>query len=127
MKVRTSISLEIVISQITVHLEPKHAAEYMLYSSSMYIYLTGVFCFRLTKRKCLTALLHMHLSRACAPSDGLCRFLPVRKGLAELLVLGTFAKLLKATVRLRLVCLSVLIEQLGAHWTDFCEIWCVRI
>jgi hypothetical protein len=25
------------------------------------------------------------------------------------------------------VCLSVRIEQLGSHQTDFCEIWCVSI
>jgi hypothetical protein len=33
---------------MTVHLEPKHAAEYILYNSSIYIYLMGVFCRRLT-------------------------------------------------------------------------------
>jgi hypothetical protein len=32
------------------------------------------------------------------------------------------AKLLKATIKLRIVCLSVRMGQLGYHWTDFGEI-----
>jgi len=38
--------------------------------------------------------------------------------------LGAFAKLLKATISACLsVCLSVRMEQLGSHRTDFHEIW----
>ena len=37
---------------------------------------------------------------------------------------GAFAKLRKATVSFAAyICLSVRMEQLGSHWTDFYEIW----
>ena len=41
--------------------------------------------------------------------------------------LGTFAKLPKATTSFMSVCPSVRMEQLGSHWTDFYEIWCLSI
>jgi hypothetical protein len=36
-------------------------------------------------------------------------------------LLGTFAKLLKATISFMSVYPSVRMEQLGSHWTDFDE------
>ena len=40
------------------------------------------------------------------------------------LFLGAFAKLWKATISFVMtVCLSVCMDQLGSHWTDFHEIW----
>jgi len=42
--------------------------------------------------------------------------------------LGEFAKLRKATISIVVsVRLSVRMEQLGSHWTDFHEIWYLRI
>jgi hypothetical protein len=42
--------------------------------------------------------------------------------------LGSFAKLRKLTISIALsVRLSVRMEQLGSHWTDFHEIWYLRI
>ena len=44
------------------------------------------------------------------------------------LFLGAFAKLLKATISfVTSVCLSVRMEQLGSHWTDFHEIWYLNV
>jgi hypothetical protein len=41
--------------------------------------------------------------------------------------LGVLAKLQKGTISVIMsVCLSVLVEQLGSHWMDFDEIWCLR-
>jgi ABC-type arginine/histidine transport system permease subunit len=43
-------------------------------------------------------------------------------------LLGTFVKLWKATIGFVIsVCLSVRMEQLGSHWTDFHEILYVTI
>jgi len=39
-------------------------------------------------------------------------------------ILGAFAHLRKATIRF---VMSVRTEQLGSHWTDFHEIWCLSI
>jgi hypothetical protein len=48
--------------------------------------------------------------------------------LRSLTFLGAFAKLRKATVSFVMsVRLSVRMEQLGSHWTDFHEIWYWRI
>jgi len=46
---------------------------------------------------------------------------------ACLTILGAFAKLQKATIVSSCLSLrpSALIEQLGPHWTDFHEIWCL--
>jgi hypothetical protein len=49
-----------------------------------------------------------------------------------LFLLGTFAKLRKATISFVMsvqlsVCLSVRIEQLGSHWTDFHDAWYLNI
>ena len=41
---------------------------------------------------------------------------------------GAFAKLRKAIVNVFMsVRLSLRMEQLGSHWTDFDEIWCLRL
>jgi hypothetical protein len=41
----------------------------------------------------------------------------------QIIFLGAFAKLPKATISfLKSLCLSVRMEQLGSHWTDFHEI-----
>jgi hypothetical protein len=42
-------------------------------------------------------------------------------GTAGISILGAFAKLRKATFSF-VICLSVRMEQLGSHWTDFHEI-----
>jgi hypothetical protein len=53
----------------------------------------------------------------------------------SILSLGAFANLRKATITFVMsvclpvrpsVCLYVRMEQLGSHWTDFLEIWCLR-
>ena len=43
-------------------------------------------------------------------------------------ILGTFEKLRKATIGFALpACLSIRMEKFGFHWTDFHEIWYLRI
>jgi len=44
------------------------------------------------------------------------------KNKLSLVLLGALAKLRKETVRFMSVRLSVRMEQLGSHWTDFYEI-----
>jgi hypothetical protein len=47
-----------------------------------------------------------------------------KKGFCRVsLFLGAFAEFRKATVRLASSCLSVRVEQLCSHWTDFREFW----
>jgi hypothetical protein len=41
---------------------------------------------------------------------------------AELSILGSFAKFQKANIGFVMFCPSVRMEQLGSHWTDFYEI-----
>ena len=48
--------------------------------------------------------------------------------LCEKVILGAFAKLQKATISFVMsVRLSVHMKQLGSHWTDFDEIWYLRL
>ena len=55
-------------------------------------------------------------------------FLPVIVFVLEFLTfLGAFAKISKSDQKLRYVCPSVRMEQLGFHWTDFHEIWYYNI
>jgi len=47
------------------------------------------------------------------------------KGL--IILLGVFAELRKAIIKLHRVCLSVRMEQLGSHWMEFHHIWYMNI